>query len=81
MSQEKKKRNKRLKHAPHLRVKGFLVENDIRQREVAEMLSISPVTLNQKLNGYLHFSFGEVEKMCEEYNIRPELFLTREVAQ
>jgi len=74
-----KKKNKRLKHAPHLQVKGFFVANGIRQHEVAEMLNISPVTLNQKLNGYLHFSFGEVEKICRKYGVKPDIFLTQEL--
>jgi transcriptional regulator with XRE-family HTH domain len=76
-----KVKNKRLKHAPHYQLKGFLVANNIRQHEVAEMLNISPVTLNQKLNGYLHFTFDEVEKICEEYDLKPDIFLTQKVAR
>lgn len=76
MTTGKNKKN-RIKHAPHLRFKGYLVTNNIKQHEVAQLLNVSPTTLNQKLNGYLHFSFTEVEKICEEYGCTPDIFLTR----
>ncbi len=74
-------KRRRVKHPPHLKVKGFFVAKDIRQKEVAELLNIAPTTLNQKLNGYLHFTFDEVEKICDEYGVSPDIFFTREVAQ
>ena len=74
-------KRKRVKHPPHLKVKGFFVAKDIRQKEVAELLNIAPTTLNQKLNGYLHFTFDEVEKICDEYGVGPDIFFTREIAQ
>lgn len=73
------KKKKNLKHEPHSKFKGFLTENEIRQRTVAELLNISPITLNQKINGYLHFTFTEVEKICDEYGISPEYFLTKKL--
>ena len=74
------KPKKQPKHKPHDRFKGFLIENRIRQKAVAEFLDISPVTLNQKINGNLHFTFDEVEKICDEYHVKPDLFLTHVVA-
>ena len=75
------KTKRKLKHAPHLQFKGFLVANNIRQNEVAEMLNISPVTLSHKINGHLHFTFSEIEKICDEYGVMPDLFLTQKVEQ
>lgn len=75
-----KKRKTKMKHQPHQKFKGFLIENKIRQIEVAKLLGISPVTLNQKINGSLHFTFDEVETICEYYDIKPEIFLTKKVA-
>jgi len=69
------------KHLPHLKFKGYLVENKIRQTEIAKLLHLSPVTVNQKINGSLCFTFPEVELICDEYNISPNLFLTKKVAQ
>lgn len=74
-------KRRRVKHPPHLKVKGFFVAKDIRQKEVAELLNIAPTTLNQKLNGYLHFTFDEVEKICDEYGVGPDIFFTRDIAQ
>lgn len=74
-------KSKRIKHAPHLKVKGFFIANAVRQKQVADLLNIAPTTLNQKLNGYLHFTLDEVEKICDEYGIDPVIFLTRKVAQ
>lgn len=76
-----KKVNKRIKHAPHRKLKAFFVEHGIKQREVADLLGISIVTLNHKLNGYLHFTFNEVEQICDEYGIKPDIFFTKEVAR
>lgn len=75
------RKKKTLKHQPHNKFKGFLIENRIRQKTVAELLGISPVTLNQKINGTLHFTFDEVEKICDAYDLNPEIFLTQKVTQ
>lgn len=75
------KKRKKLKHHPHDKFKAFLVENRILQKTVAELLGISPVTLNQKINGTLHFTFEEVEKICDEYGLSPDIFLTRSCAK
>lgn len=69
----------KLKHSPHSKFKAYLIENRIKQKTVAAMLNISPVTLNQKINGYLNFSFDEVEKICIEYNLDANIFLTHEL--
>lgn len=76
-----KKRAKKLKHQPHGKFKAFLAENRITQKSIAELLNLSPVTVNQKINGTLHFTFDEVEMICVTYNIMPDLFLTRKVSR
>lgn len=50
--------------------KGYLVENDIRQEEVADFLGITRTTFNTKLNrNGLDFSLSEVRKLCAKYNL------------
>lgn len=71
---------KRLKHEPHNRFKAYLVEHKIQQKYIAKLLNISPVTVNQKINGSLHFTFAEVETICNEFGIMPDIFLTKKVA-
>jgi len=65
---------------PYSRFKAYLIENGKRQKEVAVLLGLSPVTINQKINGPLDFSMGEVEIICDAYGIEPELFLRKKVA-
>lgn len=72
---------KRIKHLPHLKLKGFFITNGIKQKEVARALNISPVTFNQKLNGYLHFTFDEVERICDLYGVNPDIFLTKKLTE
>lgn len=69
----------RKKHVPHLRFKGFLVAHGITQKEVAKLIGITDTTLSLKINGYLHFTFDEVERICNEYGIMPEIFLAKEL--
>ena len=70
------KAQKNLKHEPHLKLKSFLIENRILQKDVAKLLGITPISLNQKINGKYHFSLEEVETICAEYNVMPQIFFT-----
>jgi transcriptional regulator with XRE-family HTH domain len=75
-----RKKRARLKHPPHQKFKAFLVENKIKQKEIAELLGLSPVTINQKINGYLDFTWPEVERICDTYKIEYAVFKTLVVA-
>jgi DNA-binding XRE family transcriptional regulator len=70
---------KNTRNFPHLKFKGYLVENKIRQTEIAKLLQLSPVTVNQKINGSLCFTFPEVELICDTYGISPNIFLTKKL--
>lgn len=78
---KKTNRKTNLKHPPHLKLKGYLAENKIKQSDIARLLKLTPVTVNKKINGSLVFTFPEVEAICDAYNISPNLFLTKKVAQ
>ncbi|WP_333638557.1 helix-turn-helix domain-containing protein [Tissierella praeacuta] len=56
------------------KVKGFLVENGIRQKYVANMLNMSISTFNNKLNGIGDFTITDVKKMCAELEIKADIF-------
>lgn len=71
---------KTLKHKPYLRFKAVLVERGITQKEIAKLLNLSPVTISQKINGNLDFTYSEVEKICDELSISSEIFRTQKVA-
>lgn len=55
--------------------KGYLVENNIKQKEVAELLEISVPTFNKKLNGTgSDFSIQDLRKICLTYKISADIF-------
>lgn len=55
---------------PYNKLKGYLIENDIKQEEVANLLGITRTTFNTKLNrNGLDFSLSEVRKLCVEFNL------------
>ena len=64
-----------LQRATYNKFKGFLAENRIQQKEVAELLNISVPTFNKRLNGTgSDFSIQDVKKICSRYNIKAEIF-------
>jgi len=75
------KQYKRKRYNPHLKLKAFMVENQITHQEMAELLGISRPTVSLKINGYNAFTWDEVEKICQEYNVMPDVFLTSKVAR
>lgn len=80
-TKNKKSSKEKLKHQPYLRFKGYLVENRIKQTEIAKLLNLSPVTVSQKINGYLHFTFPEVEKICDKYGLSADFFREKSYAK
>lgn len=51
--------------------KAYLVENAIKQKELASVLNITPSRLNLILNGKrdADFSAGQIKKICDHYQI------------
>ncbi|HZK55702.1 MAG TPA: helix-turn-helix transcriptional regulator [Desulfosporosinus sp.] len=68
-----KNQGKRLKHLPYLKLKGLLAEMDLTQKCLAELLGLSPATINQKINGSLEFTYTEVENICDKLNVSTEV--------
>lgn len=74
------KKQRKLKHKPYTKLKGVLAENGITQRELSKVLDLSPVTVNQKINGTLEFSYSEVEIICDLLSVSSEIFRGQKVA-
>jgi len=56
----------------YLKLKGFLAENNIKQKVVADMLGISVPTFNKKLNGTAgDFTVKEARIICQ--NLKAEV--------
>lgn len=71
------------RHAPYQKFKSFLVENGIKQKEVAKILNKSQTALNQNLNGTGgDFLVMEIRKICMEFQISgDEYFLDLNVSK
>ncbi|WP_437829023.1 helix-turn-helix domain-containing protein [Niallia taxi] len=71
------------RHEPYVKLKAFLVENAIKQREIADLLGKSTSAFNQNLNGTGgDFSLDEVRLLCKWLNITAdEYFLYPEVSK
>ena len=66
-----------LEKQPYWKLKGFLAENNIKQKQVAELLGISVPAFNKRLNGTgADFSIREARKICTTFNANVEIFLT-----
>ncbi|KOF56645.1 MULTISPECIES: helix-turn-helix domain-containing protein [Clostridium] len=58
----------------YAKVKGYLVEHGIKQKDVATILGMSNSTFNNKLNGIGDFTITQVKKMCKELNMNADIF-------
>lgn len=59
----------------YFKLKGFMAENNIKQKVVADMLGISVPTFNKKLNGTADdFSVTEARIICKKLNAGVEIF-------
>jgi DNA-binding Xre family transcriptional regulator len=71
---------KKLKHRPYNKLKGLLAERELNQKYLARLLGISPVTVNQKINGTLEFTYTEIETICDDLEVSTELFRGQKVS-
>lgn len=62
-----------------LSFKGWMVENNIKQSEIAELLGISLQSVNLKVNGKQDFSLPQISTICGKYGISADIFLPKEL--
>ena len=62
-----------------LSFKGWMVENNIKQSELAELLGISLQSVNLKVNGKQDFSLPQISIICGHYGISADIFLPKEL--
>lgn len=75
-----KKANLKIKHYPYNNLKAALAERGLKQKYLAELLTLSPVTVNQKINGSLEFTYSEVETICDDLQISTDIFRGQKVS-
>lgn len=55
---------------PYLKLKGYLVENQIKFQDVAKVLEITDTTFNKKINrNGQDFNAEEIRTMCKTYKL------------
>lgn len=52
-----------------LKFKGYCAERGIKQKEIANLLGISLVHANLKLNGREAFTLPQIKTLCQHYQI------------
>ena len=57
-----------------MKFKAWLVENRISQKELAELLGVSVVAVNRKLNGVDEFTVRQIRTICEKYGLSADEF-------
>lgn len=78
--QGKSKKRKGIRHQPYSKLKGILAERSLTQKYLAELLNLNPVTVNQKINGTLEFTYTEVENICDDLGVSTEIFRRQKVS-
>lgn len=58
-----------------LKFKAWMVQNKIKQREIAELLDLSQTATNAKINGKMGFTLPQVKTICQKYGISADIFL------
>lgn len=71
-----KKKIRKLRHAPYLKLQAEIKLKGHRQNDIAELLKVSPSTLSQKISGILDFRGAEINKMCIFLDCSADVFLT-----
>ncbi|MEH6945047.1 helix-turn-helix transcriptional regulator [Bacillus sp. JJ722] len=68
------------RHLPYNKIKSFLVEHNISQKEVGLLIQKSPSAVNQKLNGTgSDFSLEEARLMASYFGIPRAYFFEMKV--
>lgn len=58
----------------NLKFKGWLVENSIKQSEIAELLEIDQVNVNAKINNKQPWTLQQVKTICQHYGISADIY-------
>ena len=60
---------------PYYKFKGYLAENNIKQKDVAVLINMSSSTFSKKLSGKgSDFSIQDLKEICQHLKIKAEIF-------
>lgn len=71
--EEKKKGNRMMSF------KGWMADNGVKQKEIAELLGISITATNAKVNQRQDFTLEQIKKICAHYGISADIFLVEKL--
>jgi len=60
----------------NLRFKGWLAENGIKQKDLADLLGIDVSNVNEKVNGKQEFTTPQIRLICQTYDISADIFFS-----
>lgn len=67
-------------HAPYDKLKGWLRENRIVYKEIADLIGVSVPTVSAKINGDSDFFLSEVKLIKNRYKPTEDIFFISDVA-
>ena len=76
-----KKTSKKLYHPPYSKFQGYLKENRITLRDIADLLGVTYSTVSSKNNGQADYKVSEINKICDHFGISSEIFRTKKVTK
>lgn len=59
----------------NLKFKGWLAENGVKQKEIAELLGIDISNVNEKVNGKQEFTAPQMRAICQKYGLSADIFM------
>lgn len=71
-----KKKKRVLKHPPYLKFMGFLKENRLTLKDVAQVIGSTVTTVSAKNNGYADYTMTEAEAICNAFGCTIDIFRT-----
>ena len=73
-------KEKKLVHEPYWKFKAFLAENNIKLKEIADLLRCGIPNISMKNNGYAEYTMTEIDTICTHFNISSEIFRAKKVS-
>lgn len=71
---KEKSKKKELQHPPYSRFQGYLKENGIKLKEIADLIGRTVPRISTNNNGFTDYKYDEVVQICEHLNISTDLF-------
>ncbi len=62
-----------------LSFKGWMAENNVKQKELAKLLNLSTYSVYLKVNEKRDFTLSEIRKICDTYGVDANIFLHRKL--